>query len=96
MIPECNKIIAAEIQQLCRDAIGTVILAVEPVGEGTALKSIAAVNDERIAVMPEIVHAVCKTARRRTAGRVINRREKAVRITCVIYPEFTLHSCPSE
>ena len=94
VIPKRDEIISAEIQQPGRYAVATAVLAVQPVGEGAALKRVPTVNDERVSAALKIAHAVCKAAVNAAAGRVIDGGEEAVRVACVIYPEFSLHNCP--
>ena len=94
VVAERDEIVSAEIQQLGRDAVAAAALAVQPVSEGAALKRVPAVNDERVSAALKIAHAVCKAAVNAAAGRVIDGGEEAVRVACVIYPEFSLHNCP--
>ena len=94
VIPKRDEIVSAEIQQLGRDAVAAAALAVQPVSEGAALKRVPAVDDECVPAVLKIAHAVCKAAVNAAAGRVIDGGEEAVRVACVIYPEFSLHNCP--
>ena len=80
MIAERDELISAQIQQLRGDPAALFAATEKPIGKGAALERVAAVDDEGVAVVGEIGHAVGKPGIRAAVLRIIDGRKIAVAV----------------
>ena len=83
--------VSAQIQQLRGDPAALFAAAVKPIGERAPLERVAAVDDEGVAVIGEIGHAVGKPGIRAAVLRIIDGRKVAVAVGGVENCQLSFH-----
>ena len=91
VIAERDKVVSAQIQQCGRDQAALPAAAVKPIGERAALERVAAVDDEGVAVIGEIGHAVGKPGIRAAVPRIIDGGKIAVTVGGVENCQLSFH-----